>query len=293
LALWLARDDHPLTARVIVNRLWQHHFGRGIVATPNDFGAMGELPSHPELLDWLAVELVENDWSLKHIHRLMVTSATYCQASRIDADSPQAAHALRTDGENRWLWRAHRRRLEGEAIRDAMLHVSGELNTRMFGPSSRPPLPAGLSQRYAWEPDQQADRQGRRSVYVFVKRNMRFPLFDVFDLPDLHQSCATRTATVTAPQALLMLNSEFTEQIARRWARRLLAECGDDTTALVARAYREAFGRAAEQSETAAAVEFLSRQQALADNGSNLSAENAVSDFCQAMLNANEFVYVD
>jgi hypothetical protein len=137
LADWLTRPDHPLTARVIVNRLWQQHFGRGIVATPSDFGLQGERPTHPELLDWLAVELVENGWSLKHIHRLMVTSATYRMSSFVESDDRLAAHAAKVDPDNKLLWKANRRRLEGESIRDAMLQISGELNLEMHGPAGR------------------------------------------------------------------------------------------------------------------------------------------------------------
>src|SRR5262249_33808933 len=177
LAYWLTRPDHPLTARVIVNRLWQQHFGRGIVATPNDFGVQGERPTHPELLDWLAVELVENGWSLKHMHRLMVTSAAYRMSSLVDPTDEAIANAMRLDHDNKLLWKANRHRLEGEAIRDAMLQIAGELNLEMHGPSARPLLPAGVSDRYAWEPDKDPSKRNRRSVYVLAKRNLRYPLF--------------------------------------------------------------------------------------------------------------------
>jgi hypothetical protein len=299
LANWLTRDDHPLTARVIVNRLWQHHFGRGIVASVNDFGVMGEPPSHPKLLDWLAVELTRSGWSLKHIHRLMVTSATYCQASEVDEANPGYAQALAVDGENDLLWHARRRRLEGEAVRDAMLQVTGQIQHNMFGPSSRPRLPEGVSKRYAWKPDADVSRHARRSIYVLLKRNMRFPLFDAFDLPDLHQSCGVRSSTVTAPQALLMLNSDLTQQASRRWAGDLLDAHGDQVETLIGLAYCQAFGREASEDEKSSAVDFISMQAATiraaskSQDASTSPRLSAVTDFCHALLNANEFIYVD
>ena len=299
LAQWLTRDDHPLTARVIVNRLWQHHFGRGMVKSPNDFGAMGDPPTHPELLDWLAVELVEHDWSLKHIHRLMVSSATYCQTSRVEKDDPHQTLALEKDGDNELCWRMRRRRLEGEAIRDTILCITGQLNHEMFGPSCRPQLPAGVSERYAWKPDADVARHSRRSIYVFVKRNMRFPLFDAFDWPDLHQSCAARSSTVTAPQALLMLNSEFTRQAARSWAADLVDRNNSDLRTLVSAAYRQAFGREAHEEEVQAATEFVQHQMTIIEGESEQGTSEvpcrvlAITDLCHSLLNANEFLYID
>jgi hypothetical protein len=281
LALWLTQPTHPLTARVMVNRLWQQHFGAGIVATPSDFGSQGDPPTHPELLDWLAVEFVEHGWSLKHLHRLMVTSATYCQSSFVDS----ANRALKADRQNKLLWHANRRRLEGELLRDAMLAVSGELNPRPFGPSARPKLPEKIS-HYAWKPDARSEDQNRRSVYVFAKRNMRYPLFDAFDLPDMHNSCARRTKTTTAPQALLLLNGDFTLERARHWCERLQTD--GDGRALVARAYREAWGRGASVEDITAGIRFLERQRTLTG-----SPREATVDFCHALLNANEFLYVD
>ncbi|HEV3003272.1 MAG TPA: DUF1549 and DUF1553 domain-containing protein, partial [Pirellulales bacterium] len=236
LARWLTRADHPLTSRVIVNRLWQQHFGVGIVATPNDFGAQGELPTHPELLDWLAVELAENGWSLKHVHRLMVTSATYRQSSHVDPSQPSTAAAIERDPQNRLLWHARRRRLEGEAIRDSMLAISGELNPRMYGPSIRPELPEGLSKSYAWAADERHDDRQRRSVYVLAKRNLHYPLFEAFDQPDMHHSCPRRADTTTAPQSLVLLNGELALDRARHWAERLLGEHRHDLLALISAA---------------------------------------------------------
>jgi hypothetical protein len=298
LARWLTRPDQPLTARVLVNRLWQHHFGAGIVGTPNDFGVQGDPATHPELLDWLAVEFVEHGWSLKHLHRLMVTSATYRQTSLVDRSRPDHARAYAADREDKLLWHARRQRLEGETIRDAMLALSGELNPRPFGVSAHPKLPAGLSS-YAWKPDDRAEDQDRRSVYVFAKRNLRFPLFDAFDLPDMHNSCPRRTTTTTAPQALVLLNGDFALERARRWAADLRARYPGDDRALVARAYRAAWGRRPTEDEVALGLKFLDSQEAVLrpESPGGRAGDNAraaaVADFCHALLGANEFLYVD
>jgi hypothetical protein len=284
LARWLTRPDHPLTARVMVNRLWQHHFGQGIVATASDFGAQGTPPTHPELLDWLAVELVESGWDLKRIHRLLVTSAAYRQDSTVDSHNPHHARALAVDRGNDLLWHARRRRLEGEAIRDAILALSGELNARMFGPSARPVLPANLS-KYAWKPDGRPHDRHRRSVYVMARRNLRFPLFDAFDLPDMHNSCSRRLTTTTAPQALLLLNGDLGLGHARTWAEALRARHGDDPRAIVRAGYRAAWCRPADDVEVKLALRFLNRQAG--DQG------DVLADFCHALLNTNEFVYLD
>jgi hypothetical protein len=302
LADWLTRPDHPLTSRVIVNRLWQQHFGRGIVATPNDFGVQGERPTHPELLDWLAVELVENGWSLKHMHRLMVTSAAYRTSSVVDPTDQTIANATRVDHDNKLLWKANRRRLEGEAIRDAMLQISGELNLEMHGPSARPLLPPGVSDRYAWEPDKDPARRNRRSIYILAKRNLRYPLFEIFDQPDLHQSCPRRAMTVTAPQSLAMLNSELTLDLARKWAERLIAEHGDSPNELIQAAYRAAFGREASTKEIDLGKRFLADESKLISNEersvpstkvSNKAGLEATAAFCHALFNSNEFIAVD
>jgi hypothetical protein len=296
LAQWLTRKDNPLTARVLVNRLWQHHFGAGIVASSGDFGVMGEAATHPELLDWLAVEFVENGWSLKHMHRLMVLSAAYCQDSRGDSGTPARARALRVDAENHLLWHARRRRLEGEALRDAMLALSGELTPRMFGPSAHPRLPPNIS-KYAWKPDASPQDRHRRSIYVLAKRNMRYPLFDAFDLPDMHNSCSRRLNTTTAPQALLLLNGEFTLERGQRFAALLNERCGDDEPRLIAEAYRLAWGRPAKPEEAQLGLRFLNEriEQMRARHGDGGSRDRAavLADFCHALLNTNEFLFVD
>jgi hypothetical protein len=312
LANWLTRKDNPMTARVIVNRLWQYHFGQGIVATPNDFGVAGESPTHPELLDWLAVELTDSGWSLKKIQRLMITSATYRQSAIVDPKNAMHAKALAADSSDKLLWHARRQRLTGEALRDAVLFMSGDLDQRMFGPSVHPELPEGLS-NHAWKADSKAADRDRRSIYVDAKRNLRLPLLDAFDLPDMHNSCARRSTTTTAPQALLMLNSDFALLQARRWAGRLMAEKSEnksrDDRALIAAAYVQAYAREPQPAELDLCAKFIASQSAAVEHdGKKPSNETlpdplpktdsaahsaAIVDFCHAILNSNEFLYVD
>jgi hypothetical protein len=309
LAEWLCRPDHPLTARVIANRLAQHHLGQGIVATPNDFGLMGEGATHPELLDWLAADLVSGGWRLKSLHRLLVTSAAYRQASRPEYN-PTETLAERTDPDDKLLWHARVKRREAEAVRDAALQAAGQLNLRLYGPSALPELPAALmDSRYAWDPDARPEDRNRRSVYVLARRNLAYPLFAAFDLPDRHLSCPARSQTITAPQALVMLNGEFTLAQARALAGRLLAERGPDLGAVVREAYWTLFGRPPSADEAASADDFLRRQAALIAAGgapqrgpllpgsgsagvpAPLAA--AVVDFCHALFNSAEFLYVE
>ena len=280
LAAWLTRPDHPLTSRVIVNRLWQRHFGRGLVATPGDFGLMGEAPSHPELLDHLARQLVGRGWSLKAIHRLIVTSATYRQASR--ATEAEAG----VDPEGRLLGHHPRRRLDGEAIRDALLAASGRLNRAIGGPCVFPELPVELTRLSgkgkAWpvSPDP-ADRT-RRSLYVFTRRNLRYPFFEAFDRPDTNASCPKRAVTTIAPQALSLLNGKLAFDSARALADRVAKEAGGEVDTRVDRAYRLTLGRGPDRAEMELARSFLGG-----------SEPASLVDFCLALLNLNEFVYVD
>jgi Protein of unknown function (DUF1553)/Protein of unknown function (DUF1549) len=279
LAAWLTRPDHPLTSRVVVNRLWQGHFGRGLVATPSDFGLMGEAPSHPELLDRLAVELVEHGWSLKAMHRLMVTSATYRQSSR------RSEVELKADPDNLLLWRHARRRLDGESIRDALLAVSGKLNRNLGGPSVFPELPVELtklsSKGKAWPVSPRQEDRDRRSLYVFTRRNLRYPFFEAFDRPDTNASCPKRAVTTIAPQALSLLNGKLALDSSKALADRVAREAGGETSARVDRAYRLTLGRSPDPDEARLAEAFLR------EGGDSLT------DFCLALLNVNEFVYVD
>ncbi len=237
LANWLTRPDHPLTARVMVNRLWQMHFGRGIVATSSDFGHLGEKPSHPELLDWLANRFVEDGWSLKKMHRFIVTSRTYRQSA---LHLPSEA-ALKKDPENLLLWKMPTRRLEAEQIRDGILAVTGKLDLTAGGPSVEP-------------------REPRRSIYCKVMRNTREPLLDVFDWPENFQSTAQRNVTTTATQSLLMLNSSYMLKQAQEFAARLQKEGHTNDAVLVNAALRRAFGRNATPDEMRVGVEFLKKQ---------------------------------
>ena len=279
LADWLVRPDHPLTARVMVNRLWQQHFGRGLVGTASDFGAMGDEPSHPELLDWLATEFVARGWSLKAMHRMIVTSATYRQSSRAKDQS-----GLTADPDNTLVGRQNRRRLDGEAIRDALLAVAGRLNPRMGGPSVFPELPAELkrlsSKGAVWPISPNDEDRQRRSLYVFVRRNLRFPFFEVFDRPDTNASCPRRPVTTIAPQALSLLNSQLAHDTARALAARVDREAGSRVNSQVTQISRIAFGRAPDSTERQMMSEFLGRGGSLAD-------------LCLALLNTNASIYID
>jgi hypothetical protein len=280
LADWLLRPDHPLTARVMVNRLWQHHFGRGIVATSSDFGTMGADPTHPELLDWLATEFIARGWSLKAMHRLLVTSSSYRQSSRAEPSTGAE------DPENHLFGRQNRRRLDGETIRDALLAVSGQLNPELGGPCVFPELPPELtklsSKGKIWPVSRRPEDRNRRSLYVFVRRNLRYPFFEAFDRPDTNASCPRRAVTTIAPQALTLLNGKLAYESARGLARRVAREAGTDADRQVDRAYRLTLGRSPSGTESTLARRFL-------DEG----RENAFLDLCLALLNLNEFVYVD
>jgi hypothetical protein len=252
LARWIADEANPLTARILVNRLWEYHFGRGLVGTPSDFGLRGERPTHPELLDWLATEFVASGWSIKHMHRLILNSAVYRQSSRSDSRG-----AKEKDPDNRLMSRFPMRRLDAEAIRDSLLAVSGRLNHRMGGPGT----PAG----------------DRRSVYVSVRRNLRDPFLLTFDLPDTTMSCPKRERSTTAPQALALLNADEVLKSARALAAVLDREPESD--ARIDGAYRRVLGRHPTPEEMGDAREFL--------------AHSPLSEFCRALFNVSEFVYLD
>ncbi len=279
LAEWLVDPANPLTARVIVNRLWLGHFGRGLVATPSDFGTQGAPPSNPELLDWLATELPRRGWSLKAIHRLIVTSATYRQDSRASRET------IAVDPDNDLVSRQNRRRLDGEAIRDAMLAASGKLDLRAGGPCIFPELPAELTKLSGkgamWPVSTRVADRNRRSLYVFTRRNLRYPFFEVFDRPDTNASCPKRPVSTTAPQALSLLNSKLARDSSSALAARIRGEAADTPTR-IERAYRLALGRQPDATERRLAEEFLSGGEA-----------SAFEEFCLALLNVNEFVYLD
>ena len=318
LARWLASKKNPLTARVMVNRIWQHHFGRGLVATPNDFGLMGEYPSHPQLLDWLATEFVAQGWSIKSLHRLIVNSATYRQSSRPHPDGVAA------DPDNELFWRMPRRRLDAETFRDSILAISGRLNRTAHGPGVRAPLSkevAALLYKGKWEPTPDSAEHDRRTIYLFVKRNLRVPFLETFDAPSTLISCASRPVSTHAGQALALLNGPFlteqSEALARRLLRTSTSAPGDSTSAddaidfdpMIKRAYSLALSRLPRDEEFRAAKRFLTEQVAAlrhqAESGERVEAPTgfpdgvdphlatALTDFSLVVLNLDELLFVD
>jgi hypothetical protein len=315
LARWLTRPDHPLATRVIVNRVWQYHFGRGLSTTSSDFGLMGDKPSHPELLDWLADEFVASGWSLKNLHRLIVTSSVYRQRSMRAPDDASAdawRTASETDPQDMLLWRFPRRRLEAEVVRDALFAVSDSLVTQMGGPGVKPPLPAELVNTLLkdhWQPNQQISDHYRRSVYVFARRNLRYPLFAAFDRPAANSSCAARQQSTTAPQSLLLLNSAVSLDAARRLAGTIWNNVGSDAERQIVEAFRRVLGRNPDSIERDKLTRFLTSQKSLLAKEertrdalaiprtdfevSDTTAAAALTDLCLALLNSSEFLYVD
>jgi hypothetical protein len=281
LALWLTQPDHPLTARVMVNRIWAWHFGRGIVATPNDFGRQGELPTHPELLDWLATEFVSRGWSVKAMHRLMVLSSAYRMS-----DDHNASNA-KLDAENRYLWRMNRTRLDAEEIRDAVLACAGSLNSKQGGLPVIPPLDSdevnALGEVNQWPATLDPAEPLRRSVYMYVKRTFRLPMLETFDAPDSVLSCSRRDVTNVAPQALALMNNSFVFERAREFASRLRKQDGDDPAAWVADGCRIALGRPPSAAELKTALDLFE----------TTDKPRALVSFCLMLYNLNEFIYVD
>jgi hypothetical protein len=293
----LTSGKHPLTARVLVNRIWMHHFGRGIVATPSDFGTLGERPSHPELLDWLADEFMRQGWKWKPLHRLIVTSTAYRQASRrrVELDA--------IDPDNRLLGRMSVRRLEAEAIRDSILATSGKLNPKLFGS----PVPVTLDEvgqvvvgidtrDAAGVPTGRKvplhGEEFRRSVYVQVRRSLPLSMMEAFDAPALSPNCELRSVSTVAPQALLLMNNDFLIAQSEEFARRVILAAGTDMRAQVTLAWRLAIGRELAPAQVAAAVEFLSRHTTN-PAGKPASSQDALASVCHALLCCNAFVYVN
>jgi hypothetical protein len=279
LARWINEPDSPLTARVLVNRVWQYHFGRGIVETANDFGVHGSAPSHPELLDGLANAFLANGRQLKPLHRMILLSNTYRQESR----NPEAMAGQHKDPEDRLLWHFPRRRLEAEEVRDAMLAVAGQLNRKAGGPSVVVPVDSDLVgllyDPAQWVVTRDASEHDRRSVYLIAKRNLRLPFAEVFDQPDRQTSCPRRESTTHALQALEMLNGRTSNELAAAFAHRLEQEAGPDHARQVELAYRLAAGRAPTEREKALALGFLAVQ--------------SLKEFALAVFNLNAFLYVE
>lgn len=313
-ARWLTSPEHPLTARVLANRVWMHHFGRGIVNTPGDFGQLGERPTHPELLDWLAREFQENGWSLKKLHQVMVTSTAYRQSVRQDPKSDQI------DPENALYGGRTPQRVEAEALRDSILAVSGKLNNKHFGP----PVPImaddvgqwvlGIENLNAGRPGEVVSLEGeefRRSIYVQARRSRPLAVLDTFDWPTMSPNCVIRGSSTVAPQALTLMNSQFIVSFSDYFADRVRQEAGEDSRAQVVRAWRLAFSRQPSEEEVGQALAFLADQTALFETRAAADAEAKKTDskkkaeqppvpsqqalmaFCQVLFSSNEFLYVD
>ena len=303
----LTDGKHPLVARVLVNRIWMHHFGRGIVTTPGDFGMLGERPTHPQLLDWLADEFMAGGWSVKHLHRLIMTSTVYRQSSQANSDLQQV------DPDNRLYGRMPMRRLEAEAIRDAILSASGRLNPKRFGPPV-PVMADRVGQFVIGQENLNAGRPGaviemngeefRRSVYVQVRRSRPLAILDTFDMPRMDPNCDARATSTVAPQALMLMNNGFVLSESEAFAARVIREAGDGVENQVRRAWKLTYCREPNPEELGEAAAFLTDQieylqAAAAEKKSKQPAGKptphlqALASFCQTLLGSNEFLYVE
>jgi mono/diheme cytochrome c family protein len=288
LARWIASAQNPLTARVIANRVWQYHFGRGIVRTSSDFGYRGSPPTHPELLDWLASEFTSGGWSLKRLHKLIVMSSAYQMSSQGDASAQSA------DPENDLFWRFDPRRLEAEEIRDSVLAVCGNIRlAKLFGPSIRPPIQRAVLKTQSrpgngWD-ESPPDEQARRSVYIHIKRSLIMPMLAIFDGADTDSSCPVRFTTTQPTQALGMLNGEFLNEQARIFAADLREKACDDPAEVVRLALKRVVQREPSAVEVERGVTFLARLR----REHSLEPQEALAAFCLLALNLNEFVYLE
>ena len=293
LADWIASPQNPLTARVMVNRIWQKHFGAGIVPTPDDFGQTGERPTNQPLLDYLASEFVASNWSVKRMHRLMMTSRAYRMSSRADNRK-----AIEADEANTLLWRQNLRRVEAEAVRDTMLVVSASLNPKRGGPSVFPTLPKEVhgtqdSAGKGWT-DSPPDEQNRRSVYLVVKRALKVPLLECLDFANSASPVAVRPSTTTAPQALMLLNDDFVQKQAAALAERINREGGEHPEKQITRAFQLVLQRLPTKVELKASLSLIADQRQRAKAERNAEQERiALTSFCRGLLNVNETIYVD
>ena len=267
LAKWMTSKENPIFLRAMVNRIWQQHLGKPIAAIPDDLGHQGQAPEDPGLLDWLAAEFLRQNWSLKKLHKVILMSRHYRQA-----DLPP-------------------KRITGEALRDTLLSVSGQLELKTGGPGVKVPLPKEVSEtlltkQYWVHPDEAEHR--RRSIYVFARRNLRLPLFDLFDRPDAQMSCARRNESTTAPQALILFNSDFAHDCASKLANALNAEHGSDSTALITEATLRCLSRRPTADEIQVGLAFLEKQTSV-----TTSFQDAFADYCLALMNSNEFVFLN
>jgi len=287
LAEWITSPDNPRTARVMVNRIWQYHFGRGIVRTPNDWGALGQAPTHPKLLDWLAAEFVERGWSIKSMHRLILHSKTYRMSSRDDEA------ALAKDPANDLMWRFDMRRLTAEQVRDSMLAVSGQLNLQTGGPSIYPEMPQAVlatssKPNQAWGKSP-PDQQNRRSVYIYLKRSLVEHVLSTFDAADTDNTCPVRFATTVPTQALTALNGDFTQKQAAALVQRLKDEAGNDPPAQVRRALWLVMQREPSDEDVNRGLNLI--DTLVTQHG--MHPDRALKAFCLMALNLNEFIYLD
>jgi hypothetical protein len=318
LAKWIADPGHPLTARVLVNRLWQHHFGQGLVASTDNFGFTGDRPSHPELLDWLADEFVHPSvitssnetaadlagkaWTIKRMHKVLVMSSTYRQSSGHSRYDEYA----QVDSGNRDWWHAPRRRLDADSLRDSLLVASGQIDLTLGGPSFRPTVSSealeGLSRKdNAWKASP-PEEQNRRSLYIYLQRSLLPPLMTTFDQSDTTLPCSQRDVTTVAPQALALLNNDFVHAQSAALAQRVAKEAGPGDDERIEAAWRQALGRVPTETERAAARRHLEAQAQRwggANKGSGSGAPHAdprqlaMESLCHVLLNTNEFLYVD
>jgi len=275
LAEWLVSSENPLTARVMVNRIWHHHFGRGIVSSIDNFGKMGESPTHPELLDWLALEFVNRGWSIKQMHRLLMTSEAY----KMTSQSSDASNMQR-DPDNKYLWKFRMRRLEAETIRDSILAVSGGLNREIGGPPVFPYLQAEVLDQMThgiWRKEEDGPKVWRRSVYIYRKRGLPFPMLESFDLPDQNISCGARVVSTVPTQALMLMNDEFVVKQSELLAGRV-REAEADPAKQVDLTYKLALGRLPASQEREVALEYL--------------RSHDLAGFAHVVLNLNEFAYL-
>jgi len=296
LAKFIVSRDNPLTARVMVNRIWYQHFGEGIVNTPNNFGKMGTLPSNQELLDWLATEFMQKGWSIKQIQREIMNSETYKLASTF-----YDANSLAKDPTDQFMWRFPVKRMEAEIIRDAVLSASGDLNPEMGGPAFYPPVPktivTGASIRGTWLVTKDDPSTWRRSIYANIKRNLKYPMFDVFDQPNASLSCERRDVTTVATQALTLFNNETFLDQSQDLAARIQKEAGKDPAAQIKLLYRIAYSREASAKELQQGLEFLSKRAAADQSGSRDESAKLwlapLAEFAHVVINSNEFVYIN
>jgi mono/diheme cytochrome c family protein len=292
LAEFIASEDNPLTARVMVNRMWYQHFGQGIVSTPNNFGKMGTEPSNPALLDWLATEFIRQGWSIKQIQRLILNSETYKMASTYY--QPDSAAKDPTD---QFLWRFPVKRLEAEIIRDSVLAASGDLNLEAGGPAFFPPVPKsivnGVPIRGKWTLTKDDASTWRRSIYASVKRNLKYPMFEVFDQPNASLSCERREVTTVPTQALTLFNNETFLLQAQHLAERIEREAGSDQAAQVRLLYRVAYSREAGSKEVDQALEFLKKRGVAGRDGATELALTPLAELAHVVLNSNEFLYIN